>query len=98
MNRISLSTRTEGYREAARNKLEQSLRHQRSYAVPDFSALREKLESRMFVGPPKPVDSYKLPPSQESRNYWRMADEFSRYGYLEVRETGTPCIAEFMGY
>lgn len=65
----------------------------------DFEKLRSDLNATVFVGPSKP-DSLRVEFSQdaESKRYWRLVNEFERYGHCEFKQLGTPSICAHMGY
>lgn len=68
---------------------------QKPYATVDWDALRETIKSREFVGPKAPVV---IPDEVKEDWYWKLVNNFSRYGYCEYSAKGTPCVAEMLGY
>lgn len=63
-----------------------------------FDKLRETLNSRMFVGPPKPLHCFNMSDDADAASYWRMVEQFSQYGRVETSFSGAPSIAEWMGF
>lgn len=63
-----------------------------------FDNLRETLNSRMFVGPPKPFHCFNMSDDADAASYWRMVEQYTQYGRAETLSSGTSSIAEWMGF
>lgn len=95
MQRIQLSGRAVTLRDQQRSNM--SSRH--LYAPVDFGVLRDELDSRRASSPHSSIDLIaNLPPDSDSLRYWRLAEEFLKYGYCEFKSQGTPSICAHMGY
>ena len=95
MNRILLQGRAPTLRDQHRVNFARPGR----YSVVDFDSLRVDINSRVFVGPPTPLEFRpQFSPDAESKRYWRLVDDFQRYGYCEVELHGTPSFCSHMGY
>jgi hypothetical protein len=68
------------------------------YAPVDWDAFRDQVNSRMFVGPPAPIEIRpEFQPDRQAERFWRLAAEFKRYGYSEINQCGTPFVGDAFG-
>lgn len=95
MDRIQLQGRVP----TLRDQQKAAMARRRVDSSVDFEKLRSDLNATVFVGPSKP-DSLRVEFSQdaEAKRYWRLVNEFERYGYCEFKQLGTPSICTHMGY
>lgn len=95
MERIQLQGRAPTIRDHQRAGLSRF----RSPSSPvDFNKLRADFDACMFVGPPTPLRLRReLSEEAESARYWRLVDEFQRWGWCELNEKGTPYFGDAFG-
>lgn len=99
MRKVSLQGRAPTLRDQQRAATSRTA----SYAPVDFSALRQTLDARQFVGPPTPL--WLRPEFQPEvvadravTHHWQQVDDISRYGKTQVKQYGTPFVGDAFGY
>lgn len=102
MRRVSQQGRTLSASQRRHLELQAKMRPQSAscllQASGSFDKLRDTLNSRIFVGPPKPLHCFNMSDDADAASYWRMVEQYSQYGRSEVFQSGTPSIAEWMGF
>ncbi|MGH8645750.1 MAG: hypothetical protein ACREX4_15330 [Gammaproteobacteria bacterium] len=73
-----------------------------AYCAVDFDALRDDLNSRVFVGPPTPLHLMRqmqpaVAADRVQARHWQLVAEFNRYGYCEFKQRGTPFVGDAFG-
>jgi len=95
MERIQLKGRAPTIRDTQRAAMSRFT----TISVTDFDDLRERINSRQFVGPATPLSlRQEFSHDAESARYWRMAADIQRYGYCEKRASGTPWVGDVFGH
>ncbi|MBD8709018.1 hypothetical protein IFT47_20515 [Pseudomonas sp. CFBP 13711] len=102
MKRVSQQGKTLSASQRRHLELQAKMRPQAAISLlqssADFDKLRDTLNSRMFVGPPKPLHCFNMSDEADAASYWRMVEQYSQYGRAESSQAGTPSIAEWMGF
>lgn len=99
MNKVKLQGRAPTLRDQQRAATSRTA----SYAPVDFSALRQTLDARQFVGPPTPLwlrPEFQPDVSAEraTNRHWQLVAEFNRYGSSQLKQHGTPFVGDAFGY
>lgn len=99
MNKVKLQGRALTLRDHQRASTSRTA----SYAPVDFSALRQTLDARQFVGPPTPLwlrleFQPDVSADRATRRHWQLVADFNRYGYCEFKQHGTPFVGDAFGY
>ena len=95
MNRVKLQGRALTLRDQQRAAVSRSS----NYGTVDFDSLRQTLDSRLFVGPPKPFWLRpEFQPDERTEGYWAFCSNFDRYGKSQVKQRGTPFVGDAFGY
>jgi len=68
-------------------------------SIVDYDQLRADLNARQFTGPATPIALRReFSDEAESARYWRLVEEFKRWGYCEHQSKGTPWMGDVFGY
>jgi len=99
MNKVKLQGRALTLRDQQRASTSRTS----SYSPVDFSALRQTLDARQFVGPPTPLwlrleFQPEVSADRATRRHWQLVADFNRYGYCEFKQHGTPFVGDAFGY
>lgn len=95
MNRVKLKGRAPTLRDQQRAVSSRTS----NYQSVDWDSLRSEIDSRVFVGPPKPLWLRpEFQPHERTEGYWNFVSSFERYGSKQLQQRGTPFVGDAFGY